>query len=150
MALIERDLEQRKAQLKKLAIDLQRLEEAPAKRGTVAYREKNRELAAMRQRIEVLKFGIGELEETIADHKRHVRDRERNVKPKRPDTSRRRALSDRERKRIATDYRRKILAQMRVFGPEVDPTSLRVHVERVTDLNGLPICGYSVAEPGEE
>jgi chromosome segregation ATPase len=85
MALIERDLEQRKAQLKKLAIDLQRLEEAPAKRGTVAYREKNRELAAMRQRIEVLKFGIGELEETIADHKRHVRDRERNVKPKRPD-----------------------------------------------------------------
>ena len=116
----------------------------------MAYREKNRELAAMRQRIEVLKFGIGELEETIADHKRHVRDRERNVKPKRPDTSRRRALSDRERKRIATDYRRKILAQMRVFGPEVDPTSLRVHVERVTDLNGLPICGYSIAEPGEE
>ncbi|MEZ6030286.1 MAG: hypothetical protein R3C46_11110 [Hyphomonadaceae bacterium] len=150
MGPIERDLENRKAELRQLAIEMQRLEEAPARRGTVAYREKNRELAAMRQRIEVLKFGISELEETVADYRRHLRDRERNVRPKRPDISRRRALTDKERKRIAADYRRKILAQMRAFGPDVDPQNLRVHVERVTDLNGLPICGYTIAEPGED
>lgn len=147
---IERDLAGRKAELKKLAIDLQRLEEAPARRGTVAYREKNKELAALRKRIDVVKFGIGEIEETIADHKRHLRDRENNVRPVKPDISLRRALGDRERKRIAADYRRKILAQMRVFGPEFDASSLKVYVERVTDLQGQPICGYSVGPPEYE
>ena len=61
----------------------------------------------------------------------------------------RRALSDKERKRIATDYRRKILAQMRVYGPEFDPRTLKVHVERVTDLHGHAICGYTISAPDE-
>ncbi len=150
MEPIERDLATRKDELKKLAINLQRLEEAPARRGTVAYREKNRELAALRKRIEVVKFGIGELEEIIAEHKRQMRDREMNIRPTRPDISLRRALGDRERKRIAADYRRKILAQMRVYGPDFDPQTLKVYVERVTDLQGHPICGYSIGPPEYE
>ena len=149
MEPIERDLAERKAELKKLAIELQRLEEVPARRGTATYREKNRDIASLRHRIDVVKFGIGETEEIIAEHRRHVRDREMNVRPLKPDTSLRRALSDRERKRIATDYRRKILAQMRVYGPEFDPRTLKVHVERVTDLQGHPICGYTISAPDE-
>lgn len=150
MEPIERDLAERKAELKKLAIELQRLEEAPARRGTATYREKNKGLAALRKRIELVKFGIGELEEIITEHKRHLRDRELNIRPVRPDISLRRALGDKERKRIAADYRRKILAQMRVFGPDFDPTTLKVYVERVTDLQGRPICGYTLETEGYE
>jgi len=150
MEPIERDLATRKAELKKLAIELQRLEEVPARRGTAVYREKNRDIANLRHRIDVVKFGIGETEEIIAEHRRHLRERENNVRPVKPDTSLRRALSDKERKRIATDYRRKILAQMRVYGPEFDARTLKVHVERVTDLDGHPICGYTIEAPNED
>lgn len=150
MDLIERDLVERKAELRKLAIATQKLEDAaalpPGRRGS----DETADLGAMHRRIELLRFIIQDLEETLADHRRHRRDRERNLPMTPPDTSRRRALSDRERRRIAADYRRKILAQLHMFGREVDPSLLRVHVERVTDLRGLPICDYSIETPDND
>lgn len=150
MEPIEQDLAERKVRLKRLAIELQKLEESYPRRGSRARMGHEEKVQACREQLEVLKFGVNELEEIIAEHRREKRDRELNIRPSPPDLSRRRALSDKERKRVAADYRRKVLAQLRVYGPGFDPRSLEVHVERVTDLEGQPICGFTIAEPRNE
>jgi hypothetical protein len=142
MEPIERDLEERKARLHRLAIELQRLGEAMPRAGTKARRERDAKIADCRRQIEAAKFGIRELQEILAEGRRQKSGEARRPRP--PDLSRRRALTDAERKRIATRYKRELLARLRAHGREIDAGELTVHVERVTDLEGQPICTFAL------
>lgn len=142
MEPIEQDLAERKARLRKLAIDLQRMEDQlPGLKRKEANALK-RQIDACSYTLGALKFSISELEEIIAEGPTPARFR-----PTPPDTSRRRVLTDAERSRVVRTRRRQLLARMREDDPGFEGTWLEVWVERVTDLDGEPIVGFRVSVP---
>lgn len=142
MEPIEQDLAERKARLRKLAIEMQRMEDAlPGLKRKEANALK-RKIADCSFTLGALKFSIRELEEIIAEGPTPARFR-----PTPPDTSRRRVLTDEERSRVVRNRRRQLLARMREDDPGFEGTWLEVWVERVTDLEGQPIVGFRVSVP---
>jgi len=142
MEPIEQDLEERKARLHKLAIEHQRLEEQLMEALPGEQPELYQKLTRCTYQIDVARFAIEELEEIIAEGRQPRRP---PVRP--PDTSRRRVLTDGERDKIAADYRRDLLKKFRAESPGFRSAWLDVRVERITDLDGKPICAFFVRAP---
>ncbi len=142
MEPIEQDLEERKARLRRLAIAHQRLEEELMKAPPGEQAELYQKLARCTYQIDAARFAIDELEEIIAEGRRPRRP---PVRP--PDTSRRRVLTDAEREAIAASYRQELLKKFRAESPGFRSAWLDVQVERITDLDGKPICGFFVRVP---
>ncbi len=142
MEPIEQDLAERKTRLRKLAIELQRMEDALPGLKRKEASELKRKIAAASYTLGALTFSIRELEEIIAEGPTPARNR-----PTPPDTSRRRVLTDEERSRVVRNRRRQLLARMREDDPGFEGTWLEVWAERVTDLDGQPIVGFRVSVP---
>jgi hypothetical protein len=143
MEPIEQELEDRKARLHKLAIEHQRLEEQlmaatlPSEQADLYQK-----LARCTYQLDAVRFVVQDLEEIIAEGRSPKRS---PLHP--PDTSRRRVLTDEEREDIAADYRRELLKKFRAESPGFRSAWLDVKVERITDLEGKPICGFFVRAP---
>ncbi len=142
MEPIEQDLAERKTRLRKLAIEMQRMEDALPGLKRKDATDLKKKIAAASYTLGALKFSIRELEEIIAEGPTPARFR-----PTPPDTSRRRVLTDEERSRVVRNRRRQLLARMREDDPGFEGTWLEVWVERVTDLEGDPIVGFRVSVP---
>jgi hypothetical protein len=142
MEPIEQDLAERKTRLRKLAIELQRMEDKLPGLKRKEASDLKRRIAATSYTLGALKFSIRELEEIIAEGPTPARFR-----PTPPDTSRRRVLTDAERSRVVRNRRRQLLARMREDDPDFEGVWLEVWVERVTDLDGEPIVGFRVSVP---
>lgn len=142
MEPIEQDLEERKARLHKLAIEHQRLEEQLMEAPPSEQADLYQKLTRCTYQIDAARFAIGELEEIIAEGRQPRRSPARP-----PDTSRRRVLTDDEREEIAADYRQELLKKFRAESPGFRSAWLDVRVERITDLDGKPICGFFVRVP---
>ncbi len=138
MEPIERELEDRKERLKRMVIDLQRLEAIRPLRSPprdldwfMNHDEHDRKIIDLQYRIGQAQSGIADLEDVIAEGRTPPRIAK-------PDTSRRRTLSDEERDRIAMEERARLLKDM----PLDDDWELHVSVERFTDLEGNPQIGF--------
>ena len=142
MEPIEQELADRKTRQRKLAIELQRMEDQLSRVSRKEAAELRRKIKDCNFTLGALKFSIRELEEIIAEGPEPARNR---IRP--PDTSRRRVLSDDERSRIVRNRRRQLIARMREENPDFDGKWLQVWVERVTDLSGEPIVGFRVSVP---
>lgn len=138
MEPIERDLEERRERRKRLAIELQRLEAIrPAREiqdaaDLEAFDEHDRKIVEVRDQLGIAEFAIRELEEIIAEKQRPPQ------RAPKPDTSRRRRLSDEERAAIAADAR----AEFTRNNSTPDDWELHIHVERFTDSDGKPQIGF--------
>lgn len=142
MEPIEHELEDRKARLHKLAIEHQRLEERLMEAMPSEQAELYKDLTRCTYQIDAVRFAIQELEEIIEEGRHPSRP---PVAP--PDTSKRRVLTDEERDEIAADYRQDLLKKFRAESPGFRSAWLDVRVERITDLDGKPICGFFVRVP---
>jgi hypothetical protein len=144
MEPIERELQDRKERLKRMAIELQRLEAIrplrPPPRDLdwfTNHDEHDRKIIDLQYKIGQARSGIAELEEIIAEGRTPPR-------PRKPDVSRRRKLSDEERSAIAAEERARFLEDKRLD----NDWEFHVSVERFTDLEGNPqIAFYSRMKP---
>ncbi len=142
MEPIDHELEDRKVRLHKLAIEHQRLEEQLMGALPSEQAELYQQLTRCTYQIDAVRFAIQDLEEIIEEGRR---PRRWPLHP--PDTSRRRVLSDEERDEIEADYRQELLKKFRAESPGFRSAWLDVRVERITDLEGKPICGFFVRAP---
>jgi hypothetical protein len=134
MEPIERELLDRNERLKKMVLELQRLEAIrpmrppPSDVGSfLNWDEHDRKMVQLSYKIGQAQSGIQELKEIIAEGRRPPPARK-------PDTSRRRKLTDAERASIAAEERARFLE-----GKTLDEDwELHIHVERFTDLEGNP------------
>jgi hypothetical protein len=134
MEPIEQELEDRKVRLRKMAIELQRLQEKPKFPGGA---EHTRKIVGLQYRIGQARSAIRELEEIIAEG----RSPRRSIRPPKPKGRR---LSPEEREKIVRAARAELLAKFRESDPDFDERNLQVTCGWTTDNDGNPQISFAV------